>query len=173
MIGSRRISKKLTGFSQVIHIALDGSDRADPIGRECRREHKAEPSRLAFASRFFSETPLWGKVLTSRRYFTSNDRLLQIVNMKFNEDLRQLAAETYSIARGRCGSCMNFHLLWPYLRLAKASGGNVDEPLLCLIPFGEISRLARPACPQTNNLMRGKSLLDCDRYRYGGAMVCF
>ncbi len=49
--------------------------------------------------------------------------------MRFNEDLRQLAAEAYGIARGRCGSCMNFHVLWPYLRLAKASGGDVDEPL--------------------------------------------
>jgi hypothetical protein len=50
-------------------------------------------------------------------------------NLRFNEDLRQLAAEAYNLARRQCGSCINFHLLWPYLRLAKASGGDVDEPL--------------------------------------------
>ena len=46
----------------------------------------------------------------------------------FIEDLRQLAAQASIIARRRCGSCTNFHMLWPYLRLAKASGGDVDEP---------------------------------------------
>jgi ubiquinone/menaquinone biosynthesis C-methylase UbiE len=49
-------------------------------------------------------------------------------NLRFNEDLRQLAAEAYNVARRQCDSCINFHLLWPYLRLAKASGGDVDEP---------------------------------------------
>lgn len=48
--------------------------------------------------------------------------------MKFTEDLQQLAAEACDVARRLCSSCKNFHLLWPYLRLAKASGGDVDEP---------------------------------------------
>jgi SAM-dependent methyltransferase len=48
--------------------------------------------------------------------------------LKFTEDLQQLAAEACDVARRLCGSCKNFHLLWPYLRLAKASGGDVDEP---------------------------------------------
>lgn len=50
-------------------------------------------------------------------------------DLRFTEDLRQLAAEACDIARHLCGSCENFHLLWPYLRLAKASGGDVDEQL--------------------------------------------
>jgi ubiquinone/menaquinone biosynthesis C-methylase UbiE len=50
-------------------------------------------------------------------------------DLRFTEDLRQLAAEACDVARRLCGSCKNFHLLWPYLRIAKASGGDVDEPL--------------------------------------------
>jgi SAM-dependent methyltransferase len=49
-------------------------------------------------------------------------------DLRFTEDLQQLAAEACDIARRLCSSCENFHLLWPYLRLAKASGGDVDEP---------------------------------------------
>jgi SAM-dependent methyltransferase len=49
--------------------------------------------------------------------------------MLFNEDLRQLAADASTIAQRRCGACRNFHFLWPYLRLAKSSGGDVDEVL--------------------------------------------
>jgi SAM-dependent methyltransferase len=49
-------------------------------------------------------------------------------NLRFTEDLQQLAAEASNVARRMCGSCENFHLLWPYLRLVKASGGDVDEP---------------------------------------------
>jgi SAM-dependent methyltransferase len=40
----------------------------------------------------------------------------------FTEDLVQLAAETPDVARSLCGSCQNFHLLWPFLRLAGATG---------------------------------------------------
>jgi SAM-dependent methyltransferase len=45
--------------------------------------------------------------------------------LRFSEDLPQLAAEASSTARRLCGPCQNFHLLWPYLRIAQASGGDV------------------------------------------------
>jgi SAM-dependent methyltransferase len=40
---------------------------------------------------------------------------------RFAEDLRALAAEAAELAPQLCGPCQNFHLLWPYLRLAGAS----------------------------------------------------
>lgn len=39
------------------------------------------------------------------------------------EDLRQLAADAADVARRHCGSCQNMHLLWPYLRLTRATDG--------------------------------------------------
>jgi len=49
-------------------------------------------------------------------------------DLRFAEDLPQLAAEAADVARRLCGSCQNLHLLWPYLRLAGASeGGRVGE----------------------------------------------
>jgi len=42
---------------------------------------------------------------------------------RFSEDLRRLAEEAFELADQTCGSCKNFHMLWPYLRLAGASGG--------------------------------------------------
>jgi len=50
--------------------------------------------------------------------------------VRFSEDLRQLAAEASELAVCLCGQCQNFHLLWPYLRLAGASGGDVRSPLV-------------------------------------------
>ena len=49
---------------------------------------------------------------------------------QFTEDLPRLAAEAADLARRLCGPCQNFHLLWPYLRLARASGASVGEPLI-------------------------------------------
>jgi len=49
---------------------------------------------------------------------------------RFNEDLPQLAAEAFALAEQRCGACKNFHMLWPYHRLAEASGGDVAAPLV-------------------------------------------
>jgi SAM-dependent methyltransferase len=49
------------------------------------------------------------------------------VTPRYTEDLPRLAAEAVKIARCHCGSCINFHLLWPYLRLAKGSGGDVNN----------------------------------------------
>ncbi len=52
-------------------------------------------------------------------------------DIRFGEDLPQLAAEASDVAPRLCGACQNFHLLWPYLRLAGASGGGgVGEPLV-------------------------------------------
>jgi SAM-dependent methyltransferase len=47
-----------------------------------------------------------------------------------NENLRALALEAYQLSDRLCGDCRNFHALWPYLRLAKASGGDIGEPLI-------------------------------------------
>jgi SAM-dependent methyltransferase len=41
----------------------------------------------------------------------------------FDEDLPQLAAESFVLSKGRCRSCGRMHALWPYLRLARASTG--------------------------------------------------
>lgn len=49
---------------------------------------------------------------------------------RFAENLRQLAADACELAVRRCGPCQNFHLLWPYLRLAGASGGDVGSPFV-------------------------------------------
>lgn len=51
-------------------------------------------------------------------------------HIRFSEDLEQLALEAFELAQQRCGSCKNFHMLWPYLRLAGASGGDVGAPLI-------------------------------------------
>lgn len=55
---------------------------------------------------------------------------LQGGDLRFSEDLRQLAADASEVARRFCGRCQNFHLLWPYLRLAGASGGDIGAPLV-------------------------------------------
>jgi SAM-dependent methyltransferase len=41
---------------------------------------------------------------------------------RFREDLAQLAAEQYRVADGFCGTCRNYHALWPYRRLARVTG---------------------------------------------------
>ena len=51
-------------------------------------------------------------------------------DMRFTEDLRQLAVELFDLAGQLCTSCKNFHTLWPYHRLAQAAGGDVDVPLV-------------------------------------------
>jgi SAM-dependent methyltransferase len=51
-------------------------------------------------------------------------------DLRFNEDLRQLAVDTPKLANRFCGDCQNFHFLWPYLRLAGASGGDVEAVLV-------------------------------------------
>jgi SAM-dependent methyltransferase len=43
--------------------------------------------------------------------------------LSFAEDLPRLALEASEVAPRLCRDCQNFHLLWPYLRLAGASGG--------------------------------------------------
>src|SRR5262245_58802945 len=54
------------------------------------------------------------------------------MTLSYDEDLRSLALQAYEIADRLCVDCKNFHSLWPYLRLAKASGGDVEEPLIGL-----------------------------------------
>lgn len=49
-------------------------------------------------------------------------------HMRFTEDLRQLAVESFDLAGRLCTSCKNFHTLWPYHRLAEAAGGDVGIP---------------------------------------------
>jgi hypothetical protein len=51
-------------------------------------------------------------------------------DLKFTEDLRKIATESFDLAGRLCGSCKNFHMLWPYNRLAEASGGDVRVPLI-------------------------------------------
>jgi len=49
--------------------------------------------------------------------------------LQFSEDLPQLAVDAFEIAGDLCGDCRNFHMLWPYVRIAGASGGDVGTPL--------------------------------------------
>jgi hypothetical protein len=49
-------------------------------------------------------------------------------DLRFTEDIPLLAAEAFDLANRLCGSCRNFHSLWPFLRIAGASGGDVDVP---------------------------------------------
>ena len=42
---------------------------------------------------------------------------------RFDEDLPGLAVDAAELAPRLCHSCQNFHLLWPYLRLARATEG--------------------------------------------------
>jgi SAM-dependent methyltransferase len=62
---------------------------------------------------------------------------------QFTEDLRQLAAEASELATRLCHRCQNFHLLWPYLRLAGASGGDVPAPLVHSVLNRLLSRSGR------------------------------
>jgi len=62
---------------------------------------------------------------------------------RFNEDLPRLAEEASELAGRLCGSCQNFHLLWPYHRLAKASGGDVGAPLIHSVLGGLLSQRGR------------------------------
>jgi SAM-dependent methyltransferase len=47
---------------------------------------------------------------------------------RFTEDLPQLAADSFDLAGQLCGDCKNFHMLWPYHRLAQAAGGDIGIP---------------------------------------------
>jgi SAM-dependent methyltransferase len=47
-------------------------------------------------------------------------------NARFAEDIPQLAAAASELACRLCGTCQNYHFLWPYLRLAGAPGGAGD-----------------------------------------------
>jgi hypothetical protein len=54
---------------------------------------------------------------------------------RFAEDIPRLAAEAFGLAGELCGACRDFHALWPYIRLSRASGAAegsraVIEPLL-------------------------------------------
>ncbi len=51
---------------------------------------------------------------------------------RYEEDLRQLAAEAFDLAGQLCGSCRaeSVHRLWPYLRLARVSGGEAGDALI-------------------------------------------
>jgi SAM-dependent methyltransferase len=51
-------------------------------------------------------------------------------NLRFTEDLPQLATESFDLAGRLCSDCQNFHMLWPYHRLAQAAGGDVEIPLV-------------------------------------------
>jgi SAM-dependent methyltransferase len=44
-------------------------------------------------------------------------------DLRFAEDLRQLAVESFDLAGRLCGSCRNMHAVWPYIRLSRASTG--------------------------------------------------
>ena len=47
------------------------------------------------------------------------------------EDLPRLAAEAFELSRHHCGSCRNFHALWPYLRIARISNAvEAGRPIL-------------------------------------------
>ena len=61
----------------------------------------------------------------SRPWLVTPGRSRMHGDLRFSEDLRQLAAEAPNLASCFCGDCQNFHFLWPYLRLAGASGGDV------------------------------------------------
>jgi SAM-dependent methyltransferase len=61
-------------------------------------------------------------------------------DLRLTEDLRQLAMDSVDLAPRLCGSCRNFHKLWPYHRLAGATGGDVTAPLVCSV----LGRLLSP-----------------------------
>lgn len=44
-------------------------------------------------------------------------------DLRFAEDLRQLAVESFDLAGRLCGCCRNLHAVWPYIRLSRASTG--------------------------------------------------
>ena len=47
------------------------------------------------------------------------------------EDMPSLAAEGFELSRRYCGSCLNFHSLWPYLRIARISNAvEAGRPIL-------------------------------------------
>src|ERR1700737_1087433 len=46
--------------------------------------------------------------------------------MKFTEDIPKLAAEASDLATRLCGTCTNYHFLFPYLRLVGGLRGAED-----------------------------------------------
>lgn len=40
-------------------------------------------------------------------------------NAQFAEDLNPIAAQSFELSRRLCGDCVNFHALWPYLRISR------------------------------------------------------
>jgi hypothetical protein len=64
-------------------------------------------------------------------------------DMRFSEELTRTAAEAFDLAGRLCGSCKNFHMLWPYLRLAGASGGDVTAPPIASALGSLLSRANR------------------------------
>jgi SAM-dependent methyltransferase len=61
-------------------------------------------------------------------------------HVRFSEDLPLLAVEAFELAGRFCGACKNFHMLWPYLRLAGASGRDVEAPLIHSVLSDLLSR---------------------------------
>lgn len=62
------------------------------------------------------------------------------------EDLPRLARDAYGLADRYCVDCRDFHALWPYVRLARASaaaegGRSVVEPLLRGLIDGGLERI--------------------------------
>jgi SAM-dependent methyltransferase len=51
-------------------------------------------------------------------------------DLRFTENVRQIAADAAELALRLCDTCGNFHTLWPYHRLAQAAGGDVAAPLV-------------------------------------------
>jgi SAM-dependent methyltransferase len=46
----------------------------------------------------------------------------QVAQVAYDEDLLGMAAQAYALADQFCGTCKNYHALWPYHRLALGSG---------------------------------------------------
>src|SRR5437763_2364721 len=44
-------------------------------------------------------------------------------DLRYTEDLQQLAVESFTLAGRLCGDCRNVHAVWPYIRLSRASTG--------------------------------------------------
>jgi hypothetical protein len=50
--------------------------------------------------------------------------------VRYMENLPELAAQAFKLSRKFCGPCQNYHSLWTYQRIARASGGSIAAPML-------------------------------------------
>jgi len=117
-----RVSRRDIDFAATLHVKVDVCRKFRLIG------HRAQPtSNVHGRARCFFLPYAKAQLLERPRNYQLTDKNMRD-DIRFAEHLERLAEEAFELGDRLCGSCKVFHMLWPYTRIAGASGGDVRAP---------------------------------------------